>query len=94
MRAWLTTNITITKIIVTSSHAKHAIIAKYTKNMPCSHAHSTDWWLGRMCDRLMWLCCYSGFLRSDVLIGTVTVKLVPLETVCEVHDSFDVSGYS
>uniref|UniRef100_A0A182P851 Coiled-coil and C2 domain-containing protein 1-like n=1 Tax=Anopheles epiroticus TaxID=199890 RepID=A0A182P851_9DIPT len=29
-----------------------------------------------------------GFLRSDVLIGTVTVKLQPLETQIEIHDSF------
>ncbi|XP_058461847.1 coiled-coil and C2 domain-containing protein 1-like isoform X1 [Malaya genurostris] len=29
-----------------------------------------------------------GFLRSDTLIGTVTVKLQPLETQCEIHDSF------
>nr|XP_029719583.1 LOW QUALITY PROTEIN: coiled-coil and C2 domain-containing protein 1-like [Aedes albopictus] len=32
--------------------------------------------------------CFSGFLRSDTLIGTVTVKLQPLETQCEIHDSF------
>lgn len=31
-----------------------------------------------------------GFLRSDVLIGTATVKLQPLETACEIHDSFDL----
>ncbi|KAF4526724.1 hypothetical protein B566_EDAN015756 [Ephemera danica] len=31
-----------------------------------------------------------GFLRSDTLIGTVTVKLQPLETKCEIHDSFPV----
>lgn len=35
--------------------------------------------------------CFSGFLRSDVLIGTVLVKLQPLETASEIHDSFDVS---
>uniref|UniRef100_A0A182K679 Coiled-coil and C2 domain-containing protein 1-like n=1 Tax=Anopheles christyi TaxID=43041 RepID=A0A182K679_9DIPT len=29
-----------------------------------------------------------GFLRSDVLIGTVMVKLQPLETQIEIHDSF------
>uniref|UniRef100_A0A182VT84 Coiled-coil and C2 domain-containing protein 1-like n=1 Tax=Anopheles minimus TaxID=112268 RepID=A0A182VT84_9DIPT len=29
-----------------------------------------------------------GFLRSDVLIGTVTVKLQALETQIEIHDSF------
>lgn len=44
-----------------------------------------------------WQCCrtffscFSGFLRSDVLIGTVLVKLQPLETASEIHDSFDVS---
>lgn len=37
------------------------------------------------------LCCFSGFFRSDTLIGTATVKLQPLETACEIHDSFDVS---
>lgn len=56
-----------------------------------ANAHRNDWWLGRLWDRLTSLCCYSGFLRSDTLIGTVTVKLQPLETVCELHDSFDVS---
>ncbi|KFB47346.1 AGAP010539-PA-like protein [Anopheles sinensis] len=29
-----------------------------------------------------------GFLRSDVLIGTVSIKLQPLETQIEIHDSF------
>uniref|UniRef100_A0AAG5DMJ8 Coiled-coil and C2 domain-containing protein 1-like n=1 Tax=Anopheles atroparvus TaxID=41427 RepID=A0AAG5DMJ8_ANOAO len=32
--------------------------------------------------------CFSGFLRSDVLIGTVSIKLQPLETQIEIHDSF------
>ncbi|XP_030760407.1 coiled-coil and C2 domain-containing protein 1-like isoform X2 [Sitophilus oryzae] len=31
-----------------------------------------------------------GFFRSDSLIGTVNLKLQPLETQCEIHDSFDV----
>ncbi|XP_067001233.2 coiled-coil and C2 domain-containing protein 1-like isoform X2 [Anabrus simplex] len=31
-----------------------------------------------------------GFLRSDTLIGTVNVKLSPLETKCTLHDSFDL----
>lgn len=31
-----------------------------------------------------------GFFRSDTLLGTVTVKLLPLETQCEIHDSFDL----
>nr|XP_003701767.1 PREDICTED: coiled-coil and C2 domain-containing protein 1-like isoform X3 [Megachile rotundata] len=29
-----------------------------------------------------------GFFRSDSLLGTVTVKLQPLESKCELHDSF------
>ncbi|XP_071449417.1 coiled-coil and C2 domain-containing protein 1-like [Hetaerina americana] len=29
-----------------------------------------------------------GFFRGDSLIGTATVKLQPLETVCTLHDSF------
>lgn len=29
-----------------------------------------------------------GFFRSDSLLGTVTVKLQPLETQCTLHDSF------
>uniref|UniRef100_A0A1I8MM95 C2 domain-containing protein n=1 Tax=Musca domestica TaxID=7370 RepID=A0A1I8MM95_MUSDO len=36
------------------------------------------------------LCCFRGFLRSDILIGTVTVKLQPLETKCDIHDTFDL----
>ncbi|XP_008193260.1 coiled-coil and C2 domain-containing protein 1-like isoform X1 [Tribolium castaneum] len=35
-------------------------------------------------------CCFSGFFRGDTLIGTATVKLQPLETQCELHDSFDL----
>ncbi|CAH1388380.1 unnamed protein product [Nezara viridula] len=31
-----------------------------------------------------------GFLRSDSLVGTVNVKLQPLETKCTIHDSFDL----
>ncbi|XP_061396144.1 coiled-coil and C2 domain-containing protein 1-like [Musca vetustissima] len=31
-----------------------------------------------------------GFLRSDILIGTVTVKLQQLETKCDIHDTFDL----
>uniref|UniRef100_V5H1M8 Coiled-coil and C2 domain-containing protein 1-like n=1 Tax=Anoplophora glabripennis TaxID=217634 RepID=V5H1M8_ANOGL len=31
-----------------------------------------------------------GFLRSDTLLGTVNLKLQPLETQCELHDSFDL----
>lgn len=31
-----------------------------------------------------------GFFRSDALIGTVNLKLQPLETHCEIHDSFDL----
>lgn len=37
------------------------------------------------------ICCFRGFLRSDTLIGTVTVKLAPLETNCDIHDTYDVS---
>ncbi|XP_015916777.1 coiled-coil and C2 domain-containing protein 1-like isoform X2 [Parasteatoda tepidariorum] len=35
------------------------------------------------------LCC-SGFLRSDKLLGTVSVKLLDLESKCIVHDSFNL----
>ena len=31
-----------------------------------------------------------GFLRSDTLIGTANMKLAPLETVCTIHDSYDL----
>merc|ERR1719193_1058357 len=31
-----------------------------------------------------------GFLRSDLLVGVANVKLAPLETQCEIHDSFDL----
>ncbi|KAB0797547.1 hypothetical protein PPYR_09097 [Photinus pyralis] len=37
-----------------------------------------------------WACCFSGFFRGDTLLGTVTVKLQPLETRCELHESFDL----
>ena len=29
-----------------------------------------------------------GFLRSDVCVGSVQIKLSPLETKCELHDTF------
>uniref|UniRef100_A0A1B6EAJ9 C2 domain-containing protein n=2 Tax=Clastoptera arizonana TaxID=38151 RepID=A0A1B6EAJ9_9HEMI len=32
-----------------------------------------------------------GFFRSDCLIGTASVKLQPLENICVIHDSFNVS---
>ncbi|XP_066143225.1 coiled-coil and C2 domain-containing protein 1-like isoform X2 [Euwallacea fornicatus] len=31
-----------------------------------------------------------GFFRSDTLIGSVNLKLQPLETQCEIHDSFEL----
>ncbi|GLG98933.1 Uncharacterized protein GBIM_05497 [Gryllus bimaculatus] len=31
-----------------------------------------------------------GFFRGDSLIGTATVKLMPLETKCIIHDAFDL----
>ena len=31
-----------------------------------------------------------GFLRSDTLLGTATMKLAPLETNCTIHDSYDL----
>ncbi|XP_028127880.1 coiled-coil and C2 domain-containing protein 1-like isoform X2 [Diabrotica virgifera virgifera] len=31
-----------------------------------------------------------GFFRSDALVGTVNLKLQPLETQCEIHDTFDL----
>ncbi|XP_043277159.1 coiled-coil and C2 domain-containing protein 1-like isoform X2 [Venturia canescens] len=36
------------------------------------------------------LCCTHprGFFRSDSLVGTVSIKLAPLETQCILHDSF------
>ncbi|KAH8377391.1 hypothetical protein KR093_005224 [Drosophila rubida] len=36
------------------------------------------------------VCCFRGFLRSDTLIGTVNVKLAPLETKCDIHDTYDL----
>ncbi|KAH8238102.1 hypothetical protein KR026_009870 [Drosophila bipectinata] len=36
------------------------------------------------------LCCFRGFLRSDTLIGTINVKLQPLETKCDIHDTYDL----
>ncbi|XP_054741813.1 coiled-coil and C2 domain-containing protein 1-like isoform X1 [Anastrepha obliqua] len=40
--------------------------------------------------RILPTCCFSGFLRSDTLIGTVNVKLQPLETKCDIHDTFNL----
>ena len=31
-----------------------------------------------------------GFLRSDTLLGTATIKLAGLETRCSLHDSYDL----
>ena len=40
---------------------------------------------------IMYFC--RGFLKSDKLLGTVNVKLLPLETQCTSHDSYDVSDF-
>lgn len=55
----------------------------------CSVSHLLPSWC-TWCNTDL-LCCFSGFLRSDTLVGTANVKLQPLETACEIHDSFDVS---
>lgn len=34
---------------------------------------------------------YSGFMRSDKLLGSFEVKLADFEAKAEIHDSFDVS---
>uniref|UniRef100_A0A1A9WBI9 C2 domain-containing protein n=1 Tax=Glossina brevipalpis TaxID=37001 RepID=A0A1A9WBI9_9MUSC len=41
-------------------------------------------------NRILPICCFRGFLRSDNLIGTATVKLQPLETKCDIHDTFNL----
>ncbi|XP_011207891.2 coiled-coil and C2 domain-containing protein 1-like isoform X1 [Bactrocera dorsalis] len=40
--------------------------------------------------RILPMCCFRGFLRSDILIGTVNVKLQPIETKCDIHDTFNL----
>ena len=35
--------------------------------------------------------CFRGFFKGDKMLGTVTVKLQPLENVCVLHDSYNVS---
>lgn len=32
-----------------------------------------------------------GFLKSDKMVGTANVKLLPLESTCTLHDSFDLA---
>ncbi|XP_052900032.1 coiled-coil and C2 domain-containing protein 1-like isoform X1 [Anopheles moucheti] len=56
---------------------RHALKCEVFSKGCCCHGASTGLF-----------SCFSGFLRSDVLIGTVTVKLQPLETQIEIHDSF------
>ncbi|XP_035898568.1 coiled-coil and C2 domain-containing protein 1-like isoform X1 [Anopheles stephensi] len=56
---------------------RHALKCEVYSKGRCCHGASTGLF-----------SCFSGFLRSDVLIGTVTVKLQPLETQIEIHDSF------
>ncbi|XP_076767231.1 lethal (2) giant discs 1 isoform X2 [Xylocopa sonorina] len=53
------------------------------------HALKCQVW-ARGCSLNSILCCTnsSGFFRSDSLLGTVTVKLQPLETQCVLHNSF------
>lgn len=41
--------------------------------------------------RFLILNIFRGFLKSDKLLGTVTVKLHGLDSECTVHDSYDVS---
>lgn len=35
--------------------------------------------------------CRRGLFRGNTLIGVATVKLLPLETKCTLHNAFDVS---
>ena len=44
------------------------------------------------CSMFEGVSCCRGLFRSDMLIGTAAVKLLPLETKCTIHDSFDVSS--
>lgn len=34
---------------------------------------------------------FSGFLRSDSLIGTALIKLVDFETKCTIHETFELT---
>ena len=64
------------------------VFAPTTLKYPSCLGNSRACW----CDRKFPIfSCFSGFLRSDILIGTVTIKLLPLETQVEIHDSFPVS---
>ncbi|XP_055529927.1 coiled-coil and C2 domain-containing protein 1-like [Wyeomyia smithii] len=71
-------------------------LVRDTDNPEYNHRHSIEIHRNqRTCQRIFKrqsLKCEifskGGFLRSDTLIGTVTVKLQPLETQCEIHDSF------
>lgn len=45
-----------------------------------------------LCSGGFFFCtCHRGFLRGSTMIGTASVKLLPLETKCTLHDAFDVS---
>lgn len=35
-------------------------------------------------------CCCSGFLRSDSLLGTASIKLTDFEQKCQVHDTYQL----
>ena len=35
--------------------------------------------------------CFRGFLKSDKVLGSISIKLQALENQCVVHDSYDVS---
>lgn len=35
--------------------------------------------------------CCSGFLRSDILLGTVLIKLSDFETKCTIHECFPLT---
>ncbi|XP_029163018.1 LOW QUALITY PROTEIN: coiled-coil and C2 domain-containing protein 1-like [Nylanderia fulva] len=53
------------------------------------HALKCEVW-AKGCSLNPILCCSHprGFFRSDSLLGTVTIKLQPLESQCTLHDSF------
>ncbi|PSN49772.1 Coiled-coil and C2 domain-containing-like protein 1 [Blattella germanica] len=60
------------------------------------HSIKLEVWSRGLCLHSLF-CCQAGgdkisrgFFRSDSLIGTVNVKLLPLETKCVIHDSFDL----
>lgn len=73
-------------------NAYRACLTVFQMTVLCSGQDSNSVLSLMQCSVFEGVFCCRGFFRGDTLIGTAAVKLLPLETKCSLHDSFDVSS--